>query len=244
MAITSAPLDSIDAQSALQRKSVPPSAGVRGTQAATSDASFVSNISPAGQAMLALDKFQESAEVFKNSGSYRTVRYLQVMVQGVVGSLNALRNTLTTAATTRSRYSAAMGSILNAIDKSVGEGDLTALRQVGIERNKNGGFAINQEQVVKAFNEDSVTAFSAVTDFAYKVSKAPPILLPSDNRRPQIVTASEMNDEFAQTPAETAAAKESDRDVSMLQRIAAQLADVGDYTARKAVSIYRTVYAL
>jgi hypothetical protein len=244
MAITSAPLDGIDAQSALQRKNVPPSSGARGAQAGATDASFVSHISPAGQAMLALDKFQESAEIFKSSGTYRTVRYLQVMVQGVVGSLNALRNTLTTAATTRSRYSAAMGSILEAIDRTAAGSKLDVLRKVGIERNTSGSFSINAEQVVKAFNEDSASAFSAVTDFAYNVSKAPPVVLASDNRRPQLVTATEMNAEFAQTPAETAAAKESDRDVGMLQRIAAQLADVGDYTARKAVSIYRTVYAL
>lgn len=244
MAITSAPLDSIDAQSALQRKGVPPSAGVRGTQPAASDASFVSNISPAGQAMLALDNFQSSAETFKSSASYRTIRYLQVVVQGVVGSLNSLRNVLTAAATTRSRYSAAMGSILEAIDRSAADGNLVALQQVGIQRNSNGSFSINQEQVIKAYNEDGANAFSTVVDFAYKVSKAPPVLLPSDNRRPQVVTASEMNDEFAQTPAEAAAAKENDKDAGMLQRIAAQLADVGDYTARKAVSIYRTVYAL
>ncbi len=244
MAITSAPLDGIDAQSALQRKSVPPSTSARGAQAGVSDASFVSNISPAGQAMLALDNFQNSAETFKTTASYSTARYLQVVVQGVVGSLNALRNVLTTAATTRSRYSAAMGSILQAIDRSAADGDLAALQQVGIQRNTNGNFSINQDQVVKAYNEDGAKAFSTVVDFAYKVSKAPPVALPSDNRRPQVVTASEMNDEFAQTPAETAAAKESDRDAGMLQRIAAQLVNVGDYTARKAVNIYRTVYAL
>jgi hypothetical protein len=243
MAITSAPLDSIDAQSALQRKSVPPSSGIRGA-AVGSDASFISTISPAGHAMLALDNFQTSAETFNNSGTYRTVRYLQVMVQGVVGSLNALRNILTTATNTRSRYSAAMGSVLEAIDRTAANGDLVALRKVGIERSANGSFSVNSEQVVKAFNEDSPTAFSTVTDFAYKVSKAPPAVSSSDDRRPQRVTASEMNDEFAGVPAEAAVTQENASDAGMLQRLAAQLTEVGGYTARKAVSVYRTVYAL
>jgi hypothetical protein len=243
MAITSAPLDGIDAQSALQRKAVPPAIGVRGAQAGASDASFVSHISPAGQAMLALDNFQSSAETFNNSGTYRTVRYLQVMVQGVVGSLNALRNVLTTAATVRSRYSAAMSTVLEAIDRTAANVDMTALRKVGIERSNSGSFSVNSEQVVKAFNEDSVTAFSAVTDFAYKVSKAPPVVLPSDDRKPQLVTAREMNEEFSSPPT-AVVGTEAANDTGMLQRLAAQLTEVGDFTARKAVNVYRTVYAL
>ena len=242
MAISSAPLnsDSIDAQSALQRRGAVP--GVRGATAGT-DASFISNISPAGQAMLALDNFKASAETFKNSGSYRTVRYLQVVVQGVVGSLNALRNVLGTATATRSKYSAAMGSVLQSIDKTTAASELSALSKVGVVRNANGSFSIDQTQVIKAFNEDGANAFATVVDFAYQVSKAPPDIFPTDERRPERVTASDMN-EAPRTPAQLAAAKEESPDTSMLQRLAAQLSEVGSYTARKAVNIYRTVYSL
>jgi len=246
MAISSTPVsDGIDPQSALQRRTPVP--GVRGARnvGPGGEVSYVSNISTTGLAMLALDNFQSSAATFKNSNAYRTVRYLQTIAQGVVTSLNSLRDVLSQASTLRNKYSAGLGQALAAINNAVSSAsvNLSALQQVGVEKNADGRFSVNTNQVIKAFNEDGgVKAFSTITDFAYNVSTAaepPEKLLGKQAAGPQsagVTSGSGTDDEDTDTEVINNDLQQRLRD--------AFATSVGGYTASKAVNLYSTVEAI
>ncbi|HEY7987246.1 MAG TPA: hypothetical protein VIE17_10065 [Methylophilaceae bacterium] len=244
MAISSTPVsDGIDAQSALQRRAPVP--GVRGARnvGPGGEVSYVSNISTTGLAMLALDNFQSSAATFKNSNAYRTVRYLQVVAQGVVSSLNGLRDVLSQASALRNKYSAGLGQALSAINNALSGSsvNLSALQQMGVEKGSDGRFSVNTNQVIKAFNEDGAKAFSTITDFAYNVSTAaepPEKLLGKQTVGPQNsgVTVGSGNEDDDDTAVINDDLQQRLRD--------AFAASVGGYTASKAVNLYSTVEAI
>lgn len=242
MAISSTPLnsDGIDAQSALQRKTPVP--GVRGARAGIGggEVSYVSNISPSGFAMLALDNFKTSAETFKNSGGYRTVRYLQVIAQSVVGSLNGLRDILSQASALRNKYSSGIKQALDSINSVLDSNsvNLAALQKVGVQKNADGSFSVNTDQVVKAFNEDGANAFATITDFAYNVSKAPD--------PPEKILGQSTDISSGQAIASGDGANNVENlNVDLQQRLRdAFAAAIGSFTARKAVSLYETVESI
>lgn len=233
MAISSAPLnsDSIDAQSALQRKG-----SVRGVSEAGSkvEGSYVTHISAAGQAMLALDNFQTNAEKISNSTTFKTPRYLITVVQGVVSSLNTMMDWLSAAAGVKSRYSAASAKTLEAVQKAVNgnESALAALKGLGVEKQKDGHFAFNPVQIAKAYTENPDNAFAAITGFAVSVSHAPGV----QPLKPEI------------SPPQTQVVNEEDGmvtlDLVLQQKLAQALADAGAFTSRKAVSLYQTVESI
>lgn len=231
MAISSAPLnsDSIDAQSALQRQGA-----VKGiaTKPAREEGSYVTHISPAGQAMLALDNFQANAEKISNSTSFKTPRTLINVVQGVVSSLNTMMDWLSAAASVKSRYSAASAKTLEAVGKAVNsnEGALAALKKLGVEKQADGHFAFNPTQIAKAYSESPDNAFSTITGFATAVSRAPGVQ-PLKAEIPQ-----------AQAPNVVDGAVSIDQ--TLQQRLAQALAEAAAYTSRKAVSLYQTVDAI
>lgn len=237
MAISSAPLntdgisDSIDAQSALQRKG--PVQGIAGRQAKT-EGSYVTHISAAGQAMLALDNFQANAEKISSSPAFKTPRYLITVVQGVVSSLNTMMDWLSAAANVKSRYSAASAKTLEAVNKAVNsnEGALAALKKIGVEKQKDGHFAFNPTQIAKAYSEGPDNAFSAITGFATSVSRAPGVQ-PLKAETPQ-VQAQEVGESDGRVT----------MDLALQQRLAQALAEAAAYTSRKAVSLYQTVESI
>jgi hypothetical protein len=204
------------------------------------EVSYISNISTTGLAMLALDNFQTSAAAFKDSNAYRTGRYLQVIVQGVVGSLNSLRDVLSQASTLRNKYSAGLGQALSAINNTINGNsvDLSALQQVGVEKSSDGRFSVNPNQVIKAFNEDGTNAFSTITDFAYSVSQAA--------ESPEKLLGAQST--ATQTPEVSSGSGTDDSETindELQQRLRdAFAASVGGYTANKAVSLYQTVEAI
>lgn len=233
MAISSAPLnsDSIDAQSALQRRGA-----VQGVAAkpAREEGSYVTHISAAGQAMLALDNFQANAEKISNSSSFKTPRYLITVVQGVVSSLNTMMDWLSAAASVKSRYSAASAKTLEAVGKAVNgnESALAALKKLGVEKQGDGHFAFNPTQIAKAYSESPDNAFATITSFATSVSRAPGV--------------QPLKPEIPQTQAQTV--NETDGmvsiDLALQQKLAQALAEAGAFTSRKAVSLYQTVEAI
>lgn len=237
MAISSTPLnsDSIDTQTALQRKGgVQPLSGA----ASKTEGSYVTHISAAGQAMLALDNFQTYAEKIQNPSSFRTPRYLQSMVEGVVDSLNTLRSWLSAAASIKSRYTASSAKTLQAIDKAVTSNDasLTALKKLGVERKADGNFVVSPAQVVKAYGDNPDGAFAAVVGFAASVSKAPDVQ-PLMQRREEEVAARVQSAQQVEGSTVTL-------DFALQQRLAAALAEAGDFSARKAVYLYQTVESI
>jgi hypothetical protein len=242
MAILSTPVsDGIDPQSALQRKT--PAPGVRGARnvGPGGEVSYVSNISTTGQAMLALDNFQSSAAGFKNSSAYRTVRYLQVVAQSVVGSLNSLRDVLSQASTLRNKYSAGLSQALSAINNVLNGSsvDLSALQQVGVEKNADGRFSVNTNQVIKAFNDNGTNAFSTITDFAYNVSTAAESPEKMLGNQPAVV--SQGSGTATIDNADDTAVIDDDLQQRLRDAFAAS---VGGYTANKAVNLYATVEAI
>jgi hypothetical protein len=237
MAISSAPLnsDSIDTQTALQRKgSVQSLAGA----ASKTEGSYVTHISAAGQAMLALDNFQTYAEKIQTTSSFRTPRYLQNMVEGVVESLNTLRGWLSAAASVKSRYTASSAKTLEAIDKAVtsNEANLAALKRLGVERKADGSFAVNPAQVVKAYGDNPENAFATVVGFAASVSKAPDVQPLTQRREEENARA-----QSAQAQSEDATVT---IDFALQQRLAAALAEAGTFSSRKAVYLYQTVESI
>jgi hypothetical protein len=59
-------------------------------------ASSVSHISPAGKTLISLESLQASAEAILNSQVPPTVSDFKILVQGVVGSINSIRESLNT----------------------------------------------------------------------------------------------------------------------------------------------------
>lgn len=234
MAISSAPLnsDSIDTQTALQRKGSVQS--LSGTASKT-EGSYVTHISPAGQAMLALDNFQTYAEKIQTSSSFRSPRYLQGMVEGVVNSLNTMRSWLAAAASVKSRYAASSAKTLEAIDKAStsNEASLAALKKLGVERQKDGNFVVNPNQLAKAYGENADDAFAAVVGFASMVSKAPDVQPLAQRRQEEDIRAQSSQPEGAVTI-----------DFALQQRLAQALAEAGAYSSRKAVYLYQAVEAI
>ncbi len=238
MAISSAPLnsDSIDTQTALQRKgSVQSLSGA----ASKTEGSYVTHISAAGQAMLALDNFQSFSEKIQSPSAFRTPRYLQNMAEGVVSSLNTLRSWLSAAASVKSRYAASSAKTLEAIDKAVtgNEASLAALKKVGVERQSDGTFAVNPAQIVKAYTENADGAFSAIVGFATTVSKAPDVQPLAQRRQEEEVRAQTAQPGDAGDNTVTI-------DFALQQRLAAALAEAGAFSSRKAVYLYQTVDAI
>lgn len=236
MAISSTPLnsDSIDTQTALQRKGgVQPLSGA----ASKAEGSYVTHISAAGQAMLALDNFQTYAEKIQTPSSFRTPRYLQNMVEGVVESLNTLRSWLSAAATIKSRYTANSAKTLQAIDKAVTSNDasLTALKKLGVERKADGNLVVNPAQLVKAYGDNPDGAFAAVVGFAASVSKAPdvqPLMQRREEEAARVQSAQQAENSTVTI------------DFALQQRLAAALAEAGDFSARKAVYLYQAVESI
>lgn len=238
MAISSAPLnsDSIDAQTALQRRgSVQSLSGA----ASKTEGSYVTHISAAGQAMLALDNFQSLAEKIQNPSAFRTPRYLQNVAEGVVNSLNTLRNWLSAAASIKSRYAASSAKTLEAIDKVVtgNESSLAALKKVGVERQSDGTFAVNPALVAKAYTENADGAFSAIAGFASTVSQAPDVQPLVQRRQQEEIRAQAVQPDTNGDNTVTI-------DFALQQRLAAALAEAGAFSSRKAVYLYQAVDAI
>lgn len=234
MAISSAPLnnDGIDTQTALQRKgTIQPLSNV----ASKTEVSYVTHISAAGQALLALDTFQDFSNKIQNDRAFRTPRYLQNIAESVVNSLNTLRTWLTAAAGARNRYAANSAKTLEVIDRAVTSSDanLSALKRVGIERQSDGNFVLNPAVVAKAYSENADDAFSAIIGFTSKVSRVPETPLSLSQKQGNEV-------QQVQEP-ESDTDNKVTIDIALQQRLAAAFADAGAFTARKAVYLYQTV---
>ncbi|MFM9912929.1 MAG: hypothetical protein ACKVN9_05300 [Methylophilaceae bacterium] len=217
----------------------------------SSNFSSVSLISSSGKARLSLESLQAQAGALQNASAPPTVSDFKVAVQGVVSSLNALGAALTNSlAEFRSK-----GSFAARAKEFVDS--ITPAKRIGIESQGNGSFAINQQQLVKAFNQDSKGAFAALQDFTAKFIQAKDTQ-PAEKPKQADDTAKKEEMRRADAAARNSAADQAqanqDQQNKALQldipkqdfstQLSAQLDSASGFTAQTAVTSYLTVAAL
>lgn len=136
--------------------------------------SSVTRISASGQALVSLESLQAFAEAAKNANVPPTVSDFKVLVSGVVSGINAVRQSVTSAAKSENSLANSLQKRLDAIDQiaSKSRESGSALSKLGINQEDGGGFTINQKQLAKSFNEDKQGTFATFSDFVSKVSSA------------------------------------------------------------------------
>lgn len=135
-------------------------------------ASSVSHISPAGKTLVSLESFQASAEAVLNSEVPPTVSDFKVLIQGVVSSINAIRNAQSNAGAEPPRAKETGKKVEEAgkiAEKSKEQAD--KLRQIGIESKADGELVVNPDKVVAAYARDGESAFNVLSSFVAAVTQ-------------------------------------------------------------------------
>lgn len=218
----------------------------------SSNFSSVSQISSSGKARLSLESLQARAGALQDANVPPTVSDFKVAVQGVVSSINALSTALTNSlAEFRSR-----GSFAERAKEFVDS--ITPARKIGIESQAGGGFAINQKQLTKAFNEDGKGAFAALQEFAAKLSQAkdapPPDKTNEKDDTEKSKEAMRRADAAARNREADRAQQSQDQSKPVPQvdvpkqdfpsQLGAELGSASGFTAQTAVTSYLTIAAL
>lgn len=137
----------------------------------------IAQFSVFGQFQSSLADLQSRAQSLKNSSKPPTFQDLQVVVQGFVQSLNSLRESASRLAS-RQEASAAENRFAQAADgvRKVVDGDdpgaLSALQKMGVSRQADGVFSVNDRQLGGLFQDDRSGALSAVSDMADRFVRA------------------------------------------------------------------------
>jgi hypothetical protein len=204
--------------------------------------SFISNISSSGQAKLSLESLQAKAEALKNAAVPPTLDDFKVVVQGVVSGINSVRATLVSALTESGSGSQAIARAKEFVDRiAAGNKDEDAValaKKIGIERQADGGFAVNQKQLKKTFNEDDNGAFSALTEFAAKLAEA------KDVPEPDKKEYTERSKDVARKSEGKVQQNQPQQADVRPQGFQIELDSASSFTAQTAVASYLTVAAL
>lgn len=141
---------------------------------AQSSSSSITHISVSGKALISLDSLQASATAIKNSDVPPTVADFKILVSGVVGAINAVRQSVANASSSSGSLASTLRKRLESVDQVTSKGQdlVSALRKIGVERQGDGEFAVNQKRLAKALREDGKGAFSTLADFASKLTQA------------------------------------------------------------------------
>ncbi|MCE9633719.1 MAG: hypothetical protein K8Q92_06000 [Methylophilales bacterium] len=218
----------------------------------SSNFSSVSLISSSGKSRLTLESLQAQAGALQNANVPPTLSDFKVAVQGVVSSLNALGTTL---ANSLAEFGSGRSFVARAkefVDSIV------PAKKIGIESQGNGGFAINQKQLIKAFNEDGKGAFAALQEFAAMFVQArdvPPAEKPKQTddtekskeamRRADAAARNREADRVQQNQAQQNQVPQADVPKQDFQaQLGVQLDSASGFTAQTAVTSYLTVAAL
>ena len=218
--------------------------------AASFKSSSISFISQSGQARLSIDSFQALASAIQNLNVPPTVGDFKVAVQGVVSGLNGLRLSLANAAVANANFreqqraEKALEAVDRATSASKANDFVSSLQKIGVDRQSDGGFTVNQKQLSKAFNEDKQGAFSTLTDFASQVSKAAETPSSEDGKKIKDAKRNRQADQAnAQSSQDTTQSTQQQGinqpvDGNSFQQ---QLAGASSFAARSAVTSYLTV---
>jgi hypothetical protein len=216
----------------------------------SSNFSSVSLISSSGKARLSLESFQAQAEALQNASAPPTLSDFKLAVLGVVSSFGALRTTLSNALVDNIGGARAIENAKAFADRiSAGnrEDALSLSKKIGVETQADGSLGINQRQLVKSFNDDSNSAFSALKEFAAKLAEAKDTSSP--NQKDSIEKSKEAmrrEDAAARKQEADQAQQSSTRqgDESAVQASSVFSAPATSFTAQAAVTSYSAVAAL
>lgn len=136
-------------------------------------ASAVSHISPAGKALVSLESFQASAGAVLDSLVPPTVSDFKVLIQGVVGSINSIRESLSGAGATQQPLSRKASEIIDKAEKIAEKSKEQAdkLREVGVEREGNNQLLVNVASLSEAYEKDAGSAFKLLSTFVSTLSE-------------------------------------------------------------------------
>jgi hypothetical protein len=244
MAISSVTLlnsSGVDASLAVLRESG--AKDLPAAQAPTTSASSVVSISARGKALVSLDSLQASAEAIRNANVPPTLADFKVLVGGVVSSINSLRKSVAAVANSQSSLANALRKRLDAIDEfaSKPSKSSTALRDIGIGRQNDGGFAVNSKLLVKTFNGDGKGAFATLAEFANKVASDSTESEPSRSAK-AAEKAKERGKDRGQEVSDTSA--KSNGQVDLMARVDQSPSLPASFIAKSAVASYSTISSL
>ncbi|HEY7987274.1 MAG TPA: hypothetical protein VIE17_10205 [Methylophilaceae bacterium] len=178
--------DSVEPTTAIVRQSgVTQNAANTATLGSPSSITF---ISASGQSRLSLESFQALATAVQTLNVPPTVSDFEIVVLGVVSGLSGLRLSLANAAVSNANYREQQKAdkALQAIDQASKE-SVAALQKIGIDRQGDGSYTIDQKQLTKAYNEDPNATYATLTGFAAQASQA---ASSTDENKAQAVAAS------------------------------------------------------
>lgn len=215
-------------------------------------ASASAQLSAFGKVKLSLDDLQAKAkaQAVRNLGTPPTLSDFSVAVQGVVQSFNALSKTVAAAAASRDSSRAAAAAVvdqrsaqaLKEVRRAVAGpngSSLDALQKIGISRQRDGTFDINQKQLEQSFLGNRDAALNTLNEVAARVVDVTQQQLSGNGPVGQRFNSlSELQD----TRDTVQARLDSQR--SFQQLLTAQLANAGGYVARNAVVTYLSVASL
>lgn len=209
-------------------------------------------LSAFGKVKLSLDDLQARAEVASNLATPPTLTDFKVAVQGVVQSVNSLSRTVAAAAASREANRAAEAldqrpaQALSEVRRAVAgpnESSLAALREIGITRQKDGTFEINEQRLEQAFRDERERTVATFQEVSSRVGEVAERQLSSNGIIGQrFNNLSERASELRATRDNAQARLDSQR--SFQQLLASQLASAGSFVARNAVASYLTVSVL
>lgn len=215
------------------------------------DASSKTQLSALGRTKLSLEDLQAAAQAAKNINNPPTLSDFKVAVQGVVQSLNALSSaarasesaqSTRTSSVTDQRANQALNQVRNALQENGGS---QSLQRLGISRNEEGGFALNQRQLEASFQQDRPGSLSALFDVADRVETAADRALNETATPPARQSEAETEpDPTEETEVEKEQRKREVQRESFRELLASQLANTRSYVARNAVATYFSVSAL
>jgi hypothetical protein len=250
--------DSVETTTAIVRQSsVTQSAASTNTLGSPSSITFISQ---SGQARLSLDSFQALATAIQSLNVPPTVSDFEVAVLGVVSGLNGLRLSLANAAVSNANYREQQKAdkALAAMDQD-SKDSVDALQKVGITRQADGSYSIDQKQLDQAYNQDPNAAYATLTTFAAQQSQAATSTDASKaqaasnaaNAANTALQAAQVASQAAgqaahpvQQAATTNFATGSSFGDSFQPQLAAQLAGASSFAARTAVTTYLAVSSL
>lgn len=217
-------------------------------------ASASAQLSAFGQVKLSLDDLKAKAQAVSSLGKPPTLSDFSVAVQGVVQSFNALSKTVSAAVATRESNRVATSAIadqrparaLNEVRRAVAgpnENSLAELQKIGIARQKDGTFEINQKQLEKSFLENRDATLNTLNEVASRVVDVAQKQLAGNGIIGQrFNNLSEQVSQLQDTRSNVQARLDSQRDFQQL--LTAQLASAGGFVARNAVVTYLSVASL
>lgn len=217
-------------------------------------ASASAQLSAFGKVKLSLDELQAKAQAVSKLSNPPTLSDFSVAVQGVVQSFNALSKTVSAAAASRENNRAAAAAVvdqrpaqaLKEVRRAVAgpnDSSLDALQKIGISRQRDGTFDINQKQLEKSFLGNRDATLNTLNDVAARVVDVTQNQLSSNGLVGQrFNNVSARVSELQDARDDVQARLDSQRNFQQL--LTAQLANAGGFVARNAVVTYLSVASL